>query len=178
MFIYWDVYWYTLGNGLLFWNMIMLMTFPRFLLQCEGKVIVTFIFHQIQLRSAFLVDIKLYLHVYLFISIFNAQEALHMLNYRGSKSFLSGLKTRLNMYSFKVVLFDKWFQYPQFQFQYPSPLNHGRRKHTFSRVTETYLNSQSFHTQNGIRMNTFHSYYYTATFRIKSRIKFSNFLTS
>ena len=50
--LYWDVYWYTLGNGLLFWNRIKLMSFPLFLLQREGKVVVTFMFHSIQLRSA------------------------------------------------------------------------------------------------------------------------------
>ena len=37
----------------------------------------------------------------------SAQEALHVLNDKDSKSFLLDLKIRLNMYSFKFVLLNK-----------------------------------------------------------------------
>ena len=36
-----------------------------------------------------------------------AQEALHVLSYRESKTVLLDLKIRLNMYSFRLLLFNK-----------------------------------------------------------------------
>ena len=78
--------------------MIMLMTFPLFLLKTEEKL------------SGHSYSIRLnldFFHAYIFVKIFNVQEALHVLNYRDGKTFWLDLKIRFNMYSFKFVLLNK-----------------------------------------------------------------------